>query len=282
MTWALAAPARGLATWERRLWRGRLLRALWPRRRLVLFTAVVALFLASAAHTDRYLTRRDAAADAAGDAAAQSVRPPGSAVDTGSARVGPTDDSDLASYVEARAAELAGATADEQRLAVVSFSRYLTPEEVVALLPAGTVIRFAQIRLPAEEQQPLETEVVSNDLVGSVARVLDEERDRIVEEEEQIASLVESGTVTDPEYAEFYRTELDRLIGTRNLVDAGSGTIYAVVVDAPAASLHTVATHEDVRLVDLAPQGAELARTTFVGLLPEDLAPAPERVTPGG
>ncbi|MGH3443587.1 MAG: hypothetical protein ACRDUY_16385, partial [Nitriliruptorales bacterium] len=138
-----------------------------------------------------------------------------------------------------------------------------------ALAADGMSVLEVQIRVPAAAQQPLVV-AADGDLIETVGRAVDTERDRLADEEAAIRELLESGTVEEEDFEETYRTDLDRLAEARAQLEAGTGTVFAVVVRAPVATLRALGEGEGLRLVDLAPPGTDPEAATFHGLLPED------------
>lgn len=278
---AAEGPLRVAARWEERVAHGRAYRWLRRRARVVLLVTTLIAFTGSAVHLQRYprlQEERRAAAEAAREQTIRPVgQPRGDALAGGGQITGPIVGARVEDHVEARRAVLLAAPADDERYAVVSFDGYLTAEEALAALPDGVEVLEAQVRIPDVNAVPLQTEVVAGDLVGSVARVLEQERTVLLEEIAGLREYVESGSVTDEAFLEAFQADLDRAVAVRNLLDSGAGTVFALVVRAEVADLRVLDGHGEVRLVDLAPGETDLASSVFFGLRPEDV----DRVTYG-
>lgn len=269
----LAAPLRVLGRWEERVAGGRPLRFAARNRQLVLLVAVTIAAAGSFVHLLRYPEIRDArrASELAGRE--QTVREPTAPVDVagdGVGTVGPVLGRSLDDYVDERREALVELGADAERLAVVSFDEYVTPEAVADVLPEGVRIRFAQYRIPAEGERPLETEVVRDDLVGSVDRAVEAVLGPILTEIEEAERLIDSGSVEDEAFLEDLRRRVSELEAVRNLLDSTSRVVFAVVVEADGETLRTLAEADGVRLVDVAEEPLDASRSSFFGLVPED------------
>ncbi|HEX9765819.1 MAG TPA: hypothetical protein VGA36_03585 [Nitriliruptorales bacterium] len=237
------------------------------RRALVLLATTLAV-AGSWIHFQRYPEIQQAQAE-------QTVSRPGEATGSrsdalagGAQVVGPVSGEGVRSYIDDRHAELAALPADETRLAVISFAEYVTPEEALVGVPAGARIHVAQLRIPAAGEEPFQTEVADNDVIGSIERGLAAPMAAFAEEEAALEELIP--TVTDPEFKTAYERDLEELRVIRNLVNSGAGTVFAVVVEAPVRDLQALLALDSVRLVDVAPGEAHAASSGFFGLLPED------------
>lgn len=184
------------------------------------------------------------------------------------ASVGPAPGVPLAPYVEARRAALV--EADGTRVAVVSFAAYQTTESVTGLVDDPTGERAPDIAV-------LGTLVAlpggGPTLVGDVADARQAAR---AEAEAQIAALDELiPTVDDPEFAEFYRAEVERYRAVAAAAEEPA-VVFALVVRGSVAALRGIASVPGVRLVDLA-DGSDLVADPVVrGLRPEEAATAGE------
>lgn len=258
----------------------------WATRswRLGVLLAAIIGVLGSAVHLQRYPEIRDARRAAELAAQEQTVRVPGGRpagggdLAGGAQTVGPQVGAELPGYVEEREEALAALPDDGTTVAVVSFSEYLDPEAIGALLPAELEVLVAQYRLPAEGEQPLETEVVRGDLAGSVDRAVEQAIAPVIDEVDEVRTMLESGTIDDPAFEADLERRLSELQAVRNLVDSSHRVIFAVVVEGPVGALRTLAEHDDVRLVDPAPGETDPDASAFYGLLPEDR----ERASFGG
>lgn len=266
---AAGAPLRGLRRLEDRLL-PRLVGAVaaaW--RGLALLVAVIAV-LASAVHLQRYPELRQAERLAQAQGREQQLRVPGGRDRAGDGVIGPTVGADVDDYVERRRDALDQLDPGTVTVAVVSFDDYLTPQRAAELLPSPARVLAAQYRLPAEGERPLETEIVGGDLPGSIDRALEEALAPILDEIEEVRALLDSGTVDDPAFEADLERRLSEVQAVRNLVDSSQRVVFAVLVEAPAGRLQTLARQEDVRLVDPGASVADTDETVFYGLLPEN------------
>ncbi len=261
---------------EKRFLRGRPYQFAWRRRRLVRTVVVLLALLGSAVHFNRYPDLLEARAAERAAALRQSVSQPDALLpaDLASGVVvhGPTVGVASADYIADRAAVLASAD-DGVRLAVVSFVGFVPAEFAAAAIGSLDDARIlrAQYRLPDVKARPLETEVVSGDVERSMERILAQERDLIVEEEESLAELLASGTMQDEAFEADARNRLDELRTIRNVLDATAAVVFSVVVRAEVEDLRTLAEQDGIRLVDLVPAEVEEEGSLFFGLRPDDV-----------
>lgn len=268
----LLAPFRLLNRAEERFL-GWLFRPLWRRRQLIAFAAALLTFAGAFVHLQRFDPSgpSEVAADEGRDT---SLDTSDDAPTTAGTVVGPTIGEDLAAYAQERVEALEDADGDEHRLATVSLVDYATAEEVAAILDETLDIHAVQLRLPGDGEEPFQVELEGEDLEVAVEAALVDERERIADEEGEFQRLLDSETVSDPEFAEFYEAEVERLRTMRNLIDGGSGLVFAVVVEGEIETLRALLAHDDVRLVDLADGDAEREDVAFYGLLPEETGTA--------
>lgn len=265
----LASPLRGLRRWEARFAHGRPERFLWRNRQALVLVVALIAFAGSYVHLQRY---PDLAAGADGPrpgaVPGPTAGPTGGDLPGGSAVVGPAEGAALADYVRERQDALAEAP-DGERLAVVSFGEYVTPERAAELIPDGLEAVSVQLRIPDEQMEPFTIEV-EDGIASAADEAIAAERQRIADEEAEFEELLGSGTVEDEDFLEEFRQQLERLKAVRNLLDSGAGTVFAVVVEGSVGDLREVADDDGVRLVDLAPEEADPDSSTFYGLLPDD------------
>lgn len=277
----LALPARGLRELDDRLAGGRPAGAVRAHRGMAAFLTVVLAFGAVAVHAQRYPQLQEQARQAAAGADApttgdggqplgDAIVPGGSNDDTASGAVGPLVGARVAPYLDERRAMLAAAE-EHDRTAVVSFTTFLEPDEVVEVVEVAgaTDVHLVQYRLPERTPRPAELEVTDGDLVGAVDGRIGQVVADLQVEEEEVASTLDSG-VEDEAFRADYETRLDELKGLRNTLTSDPAIVFAVVVTAPVAALRDMADDANVRLVDLAPPDTEASATTFFGVLPSD------------
>jgi hypothetical protein len=256
----LATPFALLVRAEDRLAGGRIVEALWSRRAVLALVTAALFFAGTYAHLVRYEPGTEP-----GEA------PVGAGVEAepvSGATIGPAIGQDLGVYEDERRDALADASDDADRWAVVSFGDLLDGEEAEDVL--GPVeVGSAQLIPPGEGQEPFEVPV-DGDLAAAVTDAREAQLEEVAAEEEEFRRLLDSDTITDAEYEEFYTEELERLAAVRQQLDDGVGTVFAVVVEADVSTLRQLQEHGDVRLVDLAPEAVDPGSSTFYGLLPSD------------
>lgn len=274
----LGLPGRGLRALDGWFGAGRPARTVRQHRGLAAFLTVALAFGAVAVHAERYPRLQEAARQAAADvdetAGGDAGQPVGDAVVPGGGNdvdttgvVGPLAGARVDPYLDERRAALA-ATEEGQRTAVVSFTEFLAPEEVVEVVGDARV-HLAQYRLPERTPRPAELEVGDEGLVAAVEGTIASLVADLRVEEDEVASTLESG-VEDEAFRADYEARLDELKGLRNTLSSDPAIVFAVVVTAPVAELREMADDAAVRLVDLAPIETEVASTTFFGVLPGD------------
>lgn len=270
---AVTAPFRALNRLEERAAGGAVFRALWPRRQLIVLAAAVLMFIGAFVHMQRFEAARGDTTAAPGASDARDVTGDGPVAGASATTVGPAIGAAIDDHIAERSAQLGGADGDAPRFAVVSFTRYVDADTVAEIV--GDDALEVQLRIPSEGEDPFRVEVDGTDVARAIAAELARERERIVAEEEELRRLLDSDTIEDPEFEAFYEAEVERLAGIRNLLDSGSGTVFAVVLEARVDDLRELAEHEDVRLVDLAPgEVSALEDATFYGLLPDESSTA--------
>lgn len=170
--------------------------------------------------------------------------------------VGPPEGVDVASYVGGRAqlpSDLGRA-----RVAVVSFTTYLDPEQALELMPTSADVVGRLVALRGGEPA-----FITGGLDAWRRRA---QADAAAEADEIDALLP---TVDDPEFDAFYRRESVRLRGLA--ADTSDDVVFGVVVVVDGVGLATLVSTPGVRLVDAA-AGDRLAATAAVaGLRPEEV-----------
>ncbi|MBW3662206.1 MAG: hypothetical protein KY469_03820 [Actinobacteria bacterium] len=274
----LAAPIRALDRLDRAVLGDRAVRRIYRARGAVTLLLVAIAFTGTLVHLDRLPEQREQERARREAASEQDVRRPGQgpsgpedALAGGAQVIGPGLGQPLEEYVAQRRAALSQLDpASEPRVAVVSLREYVTPEQVLELLPDDASLRFAQIRLPAEGLTPVETEVIGGDLAGSIERAIEVPIAELAAEEEDARTLLESGTVEDEEFRRDLQLRVEELAAVRSLVNSGSGLIFAVVIEASVEDLLALSEAESVRLVDVGAPETDPDNSGFFGLLPED------------
>ncbi|MBW3576447.1 MAG: hypothetical protein KY462_01665 [Actinobacteria bacterium] len=262
--WVLAGAGRRVGGW---LISDRTVGMLERHRQGLALAAAVIAFVGSYVHLQRY-------PDLRADGPARGAMAPswGSDVDSDPAAavaVGPAVGVLVAAHVDERQRALADAADGEERLAVVSFGRYLTAAEVAERLPADVTAAVALLRVPAEGEEPFRVELGRRPVAAIDAAVAAHRRS-LAEDQKQLASLVASQTVEDPTFEGFYEQDLQRLKAALEVIASDGGVVFAVVVRGPVTALRELVDSPDVRLVDVAPAEADAATARFYGILPED------------
>lgn len=170
--------------------------------------------------------------------------------------IGPVPGEEVAAYTAGRAQALATAKGD--RVAVVSFNRYMTEGEaraVVGQLAVSHLLAAAPAGTPS---------VVTGSMVDWVNGQVGANRS----ERDEIQKLLP--TVDDRQFKAFYQDEVNRLTKLIDSVKPEGPHVFAVAVKGPTAALQALAQAPDVRLVDVGPSSKLPAGTPLRGLRPEE------------
>lgn len=280
----VAAPLRVTARAEDRLAGGRVADFGVRNRTTITFVTVLIAFAGAFVHFDRYPELREQARAEAAAAARQTVREPGATgtLAGGAEVVGPTRDVSVARYLDGWRDALEEVPSGETRAAVVSFTDFVTPEQVVGVLPQGVTPVVVQYRLLIDGAAPgsggttnvtdgapvLEAEVIGGDVVASVGTVVDDLLADIVAEEAELTSMLE--TTDEEAFRADFENRLAELAALRSTLASGGRIVFAVVVTGDGEALRLLADDDLVRVVDAAPAEAEATGTDFYGLLPTD------------
>jgi hypothetical protein len=170
--------------------------------------------------------------------------------------MGPALDETIAPYLKARATQLAKASGD--RLAVVSFNRYV-PESQARSLAGSAQVLHLLAALPGGAPAVVD---------GSIGPWLDSQFAATREERDMIRQMLP--TVDDPQFRADYTNRVAELEKTLGSVDPGQPLVFGLVVKAPATALQTIARSGDVRLVDVGPSATAAQDAIFRGLRPEE------------
>jgi hypothetical protein len=258
----IAAPFAALTRWERSEARPAPVRRAAGHPGTVALLAGVVVFSGSLLHLLRFDDASPARAEVADE---QPVTAPG---ERAPAELGPRVGVDLELYVQGRREALAALDADAEIRAMVSFAEYLAPDDLS--VGAAAELEALHVRVPVTDEPPTSAEVAGRDPAEVAAALVEEEIDRLEEEERELRALLDND-VDDPEFEREYERRADELEETRAvLVDEGD-IVFAITVVGRVDALRELQQHPDVRLVD--PVGAveETRRTRLYGLLPEDL-----------
>ena len=175
--------------------------------------------------------------------------------------VGPVPGTAIPAYIAERTAALGRAAGSVT--AVVSFDRYAT--EADARRAVGEV-RIVGLLVAAPGGQPATVTGKLDDWAAASRGDAEDQR-------AEIKRLLDSGTVDDPDFSNFYRAEVARLTRVIDATSPSQPVVFGAVVKAGATDVQALARAPGVRLVDVA--GGELAPDpTYTGLRPEETATA--------
>ena len=177
--------------------------------------------------------------------------------------IGPTPGAELGPYLDNRRKALAAASG--QRVAVVSFNRYMTEAQARALT-GGTPVKAVLAAIPGGAPATVTT---------ALGTWLDAEQSAMRTERDEIQKLLP--TVTgDPEFKAAYEEDVKRLTDALNSVKADGPLVFGLVVEGTAESLRALAARggADVRLLDVAPPEAPQPDSDFRGIRPEEILEA--------
>jgi hypothetical protein len=169
--------------------------------------------------------------------------------------IGPLNGTDLTQYVPTRQAALAKASGE--RVAVVSFSRYVTAAEARAA--AGRTPVLLLLAAPPGGAPTV--------VKGDIGEWAQQQKTAAVAERDQTAELLK--TVDDPDFKSFYQSEVVRLNKLIAAVKPDGPVVFAVVVRGPVADLQALARTAGVRLVDVGASAKVSDNTEYHGVRPE-------------
>ncbi len=205
--------------------------------------------------------------------------PPGGVGTGSSVRVGVSDGDSIPQYVEQSRSDLerlAVGSSPQPLFALVSFTTYLSPDRVAALVAAVvatgngdlTTIR-AHARVPVPRRQTelihLSADRLPDDLVAEMAAVAV----RKISDASNYTQLAQGESVAELRASFEGRAALAQIEATA--FRGACSCVFALVVRAPAAVLVALSKQRDVRVVDAAPDVTQLDRAVFLPPLPEQL-----------
>lgn len=283
----LGGPARLLLWFENRVFGGRVADFGVRHVTVIAFLTVAVAFSATVVHVNRYPELRDAARDAAAAARQQTVRVPGStrpgqALAGAVAAVGPSRGTSVATYLTGWEDRVDDVPDSDVRFAVISFTDFASPSDVTQRLGPELRAEAVQYRLQLDGAAPgsggadrlatgasvLEAEVIDGDIGASVKTVVAVLLDDIVQEEQELTSMLE--TTDEEAFRTDFTRRLDELGALRNTLASGGRIVFAVVVRGDGGALRRLAEDDTVRVVEVAEEGATPDDTDFFGLLPTD------------
>jgi hypothetical protein len=208
-------------------------------------------------------------------AVATLIRPePGGSPGTSPDWVGVHDGDSIPDYIEVSASRLAALAADEPdrvSYALVSFTRYLTPDEVAAMLrraPGVTsVTAYARVPLPGRQTERVALSAIRlpEELVAAMGQVADRK--------EADAQAYVASAAQEPEgtLRQIYASNADVSRAEASAYRQFCACVFAVVVRGSATALSGLAEVADVRAVDPAPELLDPTRAVFSPPLPEQV-----------
>jgi hypothetical protein len=194
--------------------------------------------------------------------------------------VGVHDGDSVPAYLELSAARLSAlAAADPGRVvyALVSFTRYLTPDEVASVLAATpeviSVTAHGRVPLPRRQTQLVSLPAIRlpQDLVASMAEIADLK----AADAEHYAALAAEHS-DDATLRAIYLTNEELARAEAAAYREACACVFGLVVRGGAAALADLAAAADVRAVDPAPDVTDPGAAVFAPPLPEQV----DRVTP--
>jgi hypothetical protein len=203
----------------------------------------------------------------------------GTADPTGGAYVGPSDADAVSAYVETQnqlLASCAAAAPDQRTLAVVSLPQPATPSDAAGAL-RGVAVASAFIVIPGREKAPYELDLTgARDGTVAVAASISAayaaaqaqfEQDRMLELAQANSVEVTNPTEAAGKAAFVAQADADEL-AVGNL-RGQCACVFGAVVSGPIRALAALRT-SSVRVVALAPAGADAAKITARPLLPSE------------
>jgi hypothetical protein len=204
---------------------------------------------------------------------------PGGSDGTSPVWVGVHDGDSLPGYVESSRAKLAALAAqspDRTVFALVSFNRYLTPDQVAAVVAAvpglGGVVGYGRVRLAGRQtaRVSLPAYELPGDLVGGMAGVADD-KDRDADTYDKQAA-----EQTDDSLRLIYASNAEVSRAEAAAYRTACACVFALLVRGTPAVLVTLSRQAEVRAVDPAPDIAHPDDAVVSPPLPEQL----DRVEP--
>lgn len=212
--------------------------------------------------------------------------PPRALPSTSTTRVGVRDGDLISAYVDASRTELAQLAASDPRpvLALVSLSDYLAPQPLADLIASAdgaiaVVAVYARVPLPRRQTGlvRLSAQDLPDDVVAGMAVVA---RDR-QREADTYARMARDET--NDELKALYESNAAVAAAEANAYRRACSCVYALVVRATPAVLSDLAKQQGVRVVDPAPEVADVSSAVFVAPLPEQrdrVVPPPDDALP--
>ncbi|HEX5596633.1 MAG TPA: hypothetical protein VFX61_11560 [Micromonosporaceae bacterium] len=186
-------------------------------------------------------------------------------------RVGAFEGDSIPEYIRSSRAELAGlagAARSEQvqSYALVTFSTYLTPDQLDAVL-SGAAVAEVIVRVPLPEAQTqivrLPAVRIPADVAAGMARLAERKDGEAGEYQDRAAAA------DDAELQRVYERGAQVARAEADAYRRHCACIYGAVVRAAPAGLEQLGLRDQVRVVDPAPEVRRLDRAVFLPPLPE-------------
>jgi hypothetical protein len=213
--------------------------------------------------------------DAAGGPGRSGIEGPASPGADGDLTLGPVLGDDVPTYLAESQQSLQrradGADADEPAWAVVSFRSYLGPDQVASTLrdPRAAFVLFRVPPKAGTQAEPSEPIPVGKDTATGIRSAFAAVARGKLEEAEGFDELARTSE-NDPAFQEAYRADAAQRRAEAAVLAKGCACVFAALVRATPKELLALSTVPEVRVVDLAPAGAELDTLQVRGLLPEE------------
>jgi hypothetical protein len=198
--------------------------------------------------------------------------------------LGPPPGSNIAAYVAAtrkRARLVSQAAPDGMYTALVSFSRYLTPQQTRLLLAELEVKKvLAHVQLPSAEVLPIP---VTSTLVEDVQTTFSEIAKRKVRDRKEFLNLASSitGTAADEKQYKAFYTEAAKTAGKEaSAYGRDCACVFAALVRGKARDLAVLPALSGVRAVDIG--GGDDDTLQLQPLLPEQKVTVTRPIVPAG
>jgi hypothetical protein len=215
----------------------------------------------------------------AADHGPEAVRPTGDVV-----RVGVVEGQSVSGYLRSSRGELAallpssGSPAAGETWALVSFTAYLAPDKLQAVLDGVPVAEvYARAPLPRVRTQVVKIPVyrMRQDVVAGMLNAA-LARDQEQADYRKLGSELEGDSKNEIRLRQAYDSAARTAAAEAAAYRAHCACVFAAVVRATPAVLESLAGRAEVRVVDPAPEVRSLDRTEFRPVLPEQTTTVPD------
>lgn len=191
-------------------------------------------------------------------------------------KIGPASGEPIAAYIDKKKALLqtVASRGDQPIWAVASFSQYLKPRDVDALLDVQRLdAASAQWRVPRPDFKAAEVEVGSS-VQSALKREVNRLLDTLSDERAGLEGMIES--TTDAAAKATFGEDLARVTEVIGFLEQDPGLVYAVILRGRPSELIELAKAQGTRLVDVTEDPAATPSThNYSGILPDVLDKAP-------